>query len=87
MCIRDSLGHHVVTELLPLLTAHRHRIDSGYSEQDLFERSVGDIVRSMTGNEGSAWRLFYANTLNATQASAGLGAAPGVPDGLSLIHI
>ena len=24
---------------------------------------------------------FYANTLNATQASAGLGAAPGVPDG------
>jgi hypothetical protein len=36
---------------LPLLAAHRHRIDSGYSEQDEFERSVGDIVRSMAGNE------------------------------------
>ena len=79
--IDNNLGHRVVTELLPLLTVHRHRIDSGYSEQDLFERSVGDIVRSMTGNEGSAWRLFYANTLNATQASAGLTEPSGAADG------
>ena len=79
--IDNNLGHHVVTELLPLLTAHRHRIDSGYSEQDLFERSVGDIVRSMTGNEGSAWRLFYTNTLNATQASAGLTEPSGAANG------
>lgn len=78
--IDNNLGHHVVTELLPLLVAHRHRIDSGYSEQDLFERSVGDIVRSMAGNERAAWRLFYANTLNAIQASAGLGTAPDAPD-------
>ncbi len=78
--IDNNLGHYVVTELLPLLAAHRHRIDSGYSEQDLFERSVGDIVRSMAGNERCAWRLFYANTLNATQASAGLGQPLGRPD-------
>jgi SAM-dependent methyltransferase len=69
--IDNNLGYHVVTELLPLLAAHRDRIDTGYGEQDLFERSVGDIVRSMAGNERRAWRLFYANTLNATQIRAG----------------
>ena len=79
--IDNNLGHHVVTELLPLLTAHRHRIDSGYSEQDLFERSVGDIVRSVAGNEGAAWRLFYANTLDALQASASLNLGSAAPDG------
>ncbi|MBL8251788.1 MAG: class I SAM-dependent methyltransferase [Candidatus Competibacter sp.] len=78
--IDNNLGYRVVTELLPLLTAHRHHTDSGYGEQDLFERAVGDIVRSMAGNERAAWRLFYANTLNATQASAGLGAASDAPD-------
>ncbi|MCB1826055.1 MAG: methyltransferase domain-containing protein [Candidatus Competibacteraceae bacterium] len=71
--IDNNLGYYVVSELLPLLTAQRQRIDSGYSEQDLFERSVGDIVRSMAGNERRAWRLFYANTLDALQVSAGLG--------------
>ena len=79
--IDNNLGYHVVSELLPLLATQRHRIDSGYSEQDEFERSVGDIVRSMAGNERRAWRLFYANTLNATQISAGLGQPPGRPDG------
>jgi hypothetical protein len=79
--IDNNLGYYVVSELLPLLAAQRHRIDSGYSEQDEFERSVGDIVRSMAGNERRAWRLFYANTLNATQISAGLGQPPGRPDG------
>jgi len=78
--IDNNLGYFVVSELLPLLAAHRDRIDSGYSEQDEFERAVGDIVRSMAGNERRAWRLFYANTLNATQASAGLGQPPGRPD-------
>lgn len=77
--IDNNLGYHVVSELLPLLSAHRHRIDSGYGEQDLFERAVGDIVRSMAGNEGAAWRLFYANTLDATQRSAGLGQPPEPP--------
>jgi SAM-dependent methyltransferase len=77
--IDNNLGHHVVTELLPLLTAHRQRIDSGYSEQDLFERAVGDIVRSMAGNERVAWRLFYANTVDATQRSARLGQPPEPP--------
>ncbi len=71
--IDNNLGYHVVTELLPLLAAHRDRIDTGYEEQELFERSVGDLVRSMAGNERHAWRLFYANTLNATQTRAGLG--------------
>jgi hypothetical protein len=75
--IDNNLGYHVVTELLPLLARQRHRIDSGYSEQDLFERSVGDIVRSMAGNERRAWRLFYANTLNAIQTRAGLGQPAG----------
>ena len=70
--IDNNLGYHVVSELLPLLTAHRDRVDSGYSPQDEFERAVGDIVRSMAGNERRAWHLFYANTLNATQASADL---------------
>lgn len=79
--IDNNLGYYVVSELLPLLAAQRHRIDSGYSEQDEFERSVGDIVRSMAGNERRAWRLFYANTLNATQISAGLEQPPGRPDG------
>lgn len=78
--IDNNLGYYVVSELLPLLATQRHRIDSGYSEQDEFERSVGDIVRSMAGNERRAWRLFYANTLNATQISAGLGQPPGRPD-------
>lgn len=75
--IDNNLGYHVVTELLPLLQAQRQRIDSGYREQELFERSVGDIVRSMAGNERHAWRLFYANTLNATQTRAGLGQPAG----------
>jgi len=79
--IDNNLGYHVVSELLPLLATQRHRLDSGYSAQDEFERSVGDIVRSMAGNERRAWRLFYANTLNATQISAGLGQPPGRPDG------
>jgi hypothetical protein len=78
--IDNNLGYSVVSELLPLLAAHRDRVDSGYSDQDLFERSVGDIVRSMAGNEQRAWRLFYANTLNATQISAGLRQPRGRPD-------
>jgi hypothetical protein len=78
--IDNNLGYHVVSELLPLLATQRHRLDSGYSAQDEFERSVGDIVRSMAGNERRAWHLFYVNTLNATQISAGLGQPPGRPD-------
>jgi len=70
--IDNNLGYFVVSELLPLLATQRHRLDSGYSAQDEFERSVGDIVRSMAGNERRAWLLFYANTLNATQISADL---------------
>lgn len=77
--IDNNLGYSVVSELLPLLAAHRDRVDSGYSDQDLFERSVGDIVRSLAGNEQRAWRLFYANTLNATQNSAGLGVNADLP--------
>jgi len=70
--IDNNLGYFVVSELLPLLATQRHRLGSGYSAQDEFERSVGDIVRSMAGNERRAWLLFYANTLNATQVSADL---------------
>ncbi len=79
--IDNNLGYYVVTELLPLLAANQNNIVSAdYSEQDIFERSVGDIVRSMAGDEHRAWRLFYDNTLAVLQTSAGLRQPRGLPD-------
>ncbi len=65
-------ARYVADELLPLLLAcaPRRGAADGYaaSEQEIFERYVGAIVRSMDGNERRAWHLFYDNTLAALRA-------------------
>lgn len=68
--IDNDLGWYVVAELLPLLQACDGLATAGYagySEQDIFERSVGDIVRSSDGDERRAWRRFYDNTVQGLQ--------------------
>ncbi|MCP5420813.1 MAG: class I SAM-dependent methyltransferase [Gammaproteobacteria bacterium] len=67
--IDNDIGHYVAEELLPLLTAHPLVNDPRYtrSEQQLFEASVGDIVRSMDNDIRRAWHRFYDNTLTALQ--------------------
>lgn len=69
--IDNNIGAYVAGELLPLLSGSRRAgaLDGyAYSEQELFERYVGEIVRSIDGNERRAWHLFYDNTLAALQA-------------------
>ncbi|MEH6874511.1 MAG: hypothetical protein V7849_08960, partial [Candidatus Competibacter sp.] len=66
--IDNNIGYYVANELLPLF--HSSRFAAGtegyaHSEQDLFERYVGEIVRSIDGNERRAWHLYYDNTLAA----------------------
>jgi len=63
--IDNNLGHYVAEELLPLLAEPTLETDqrSSYSEQQVFERSVGDIVRSIDGDARRAWHRFYDNTL------------------------
>ena len=51
-----------------------------YSEQEIFERYVGAIVRSIDGNERRAWHRFYDNTLAALQAPATGRTANGSAD-------
>ena len=66
--IDNNIGGYVADELLPLLTGPgRSGTAGGYaaSEQALFERFVGEIVRSVDGNERRAWHLYYDNTLAA----------------------
>jgi 2-polyprenyl-3-methyl-5-hydroxy-6-metoxy-1,4-benzoquinol methylase len=70
--IDNNLGHYVAEELLPLLaeralTTNQHY---AYSEQQIFERNVGDIVRSMEGDARRAWHRFYDNTLVALHEAA-----------------
>lgn len=80
--IDNNIGCYVANELLPLLTPPSGTDDPcdrggdgyGYSEQEVFERYVGAIVRSMDGNERRAWHLFYDNTLAGLR---GRGADPG----------
>lgn len=62
--IDNNIGFYVANELLPLLAAATCG-DSTYPEQELFERYVGAIVRSIVGDERHAWQLFYTNTLHA----------------------
>jgi 2-polyprenyl-3-methyl-5-hydroxy-6-metoxy-1,4-benzoquinol methylase len=69
--IDNNIGSYVANELLPLLpegsgAAHGY----AYSKQEIFERYVGEIVRSMDGNERRAWHLFYDNTLAALQETS-----------------
>lgn len=58
--IDNNIGYYVANELLPLLAGR-----GGYhgSDQEVFERCVGEIVRSMDSDERNAWHLFYDNTL------------------------
>jgi SAM-dependent methyltransferase len=68
--IDNDIGSYVANELLPLL-AESQGPDAAdgyaYSKQEIFERYVGEIVRSSDGNERRAWHLFYDNTLAALQ--------------------
>lgn len=67
--IDNNIARYVADELLPLLYSCglRPGAADGYaaSDQEVFERFVGEIVRSMDGNERRAWHLFYDNTLAA----------------------
>lgn len=76
--INNDIGYYVVNELLPALAELRQAQqlvhgDQIYrlNEQQIFERYVGDIVRSMDGNEARAWHKFYDNTLNQLVNTAG----------------
>lgn len=61
--ISNNIGRFVADELLPILVADA--AGARGREQELFERLVGAIVRSMDGDERRAWHLFYDNTLAA----------------------
>lgn len=70
--IDNNIGYHVANELMPMLAGLRetHQLSPtervyALSEQQIFERYVGEIVRSMDGNETRAWHKFYDNTLRA----------------------
>ena len=66
--IDNNIASYVANELLPLLADSREpsAVDGySYSKQEIFERYVGEIVRSADGNERRAWHLFYDNTLAA----------------------
>lgn len=71
--IDNNISAHVANELLPLLARSRPspaadgRLEN---EQEVFERCVGAIVRSMDSSERGAWRLFYDNTLDALHAAS-----------------
>ena len=85
--IDNNIARYVADELLPLLLAGAPRAGAGddyaASDQEIFERFVGEIVRSMDGNERRAWHLFYDNTLAALdragqqeRSTKGEGGAP-----------
>jgi SAM-dependent methyltransferase len=85
--IDNNIARHVADELLPLLVADAPRpvARDGYgaTDQEVFERFVGEIVRSVDGNERRAWHLFYDNTLAALdRAGRETGAAKGQIDRL-----
>ena len=66
--IDNNIGGYVADELMPLLARlpRRPAVNGyAYSEQEIFERYVGAIVRSIDGNERRAWHRFYDNTLTA----------------------
>lgn len=67
--IDNNLGSYVANELLPLL-ATATCDHATYPEQEIFERYVGAIVRSMDGDEQRSWHLFYTNTLRSLRRVA-----------------
>lgn len=60
--IDNNISSSVANELLPLVATVVFA-DTFYSEQEIFERYVGAIVRSVDGDERHTWNLFYTNTL------------------------
>lgn len=81
--IDNNIGGYVADELMPLL-ARLPRAPAvngyAYSEQEIFERYVGAIVRSIDGNERRAWHRFYDNTLSALRRPAPPTLDNGVAD-------
>jgi hypothetical protein len=78
--IDNNVAARVAYELLPLLaTWAKASAPDGYalSEQQIFERCVGAIVRSVDDNEQRAWHLFYDNTLNALERAEKQAASAG----------
>lgn len=75
--IDNNIGYYVANELLPLI-ATLAPVQLHYSEQEMFERYVGAIVRSIESDERQAWQLFYTNTLQrlAVNAPPANSAAP-----------
>jgi hypothetical protein len=67
--IDNNVARSVAEELLPLLASCGCLAGSGDSIQTVFERFVGEIVRSADGSERRAWQLFYDNTLAALVAA------------------
>jgi Methylase involved in ubiquinone/menaquinone biosynthesis len=80
--IDNNIGGYVADELMPLLTRLPQRALSGYAynEQEIFERYVGAIVRSVDGNERRAWHRFYDNTLSALRRPLASTLDRGVAD-------
>ena len=86
--IDNNIGHFVAEELLPLLCPPSRTETGGAdsaSSQAVFERFVGEIVRSIDGSERRAWHLFYDNTLAAlrragTEAEGRNGGHPAPQD-------
>lgn len=81
--IDNNIGGYVADELMPLLARlPRRPATNGYasSEQEIFERYVGAIVRSVDGNERRAWHRFYNNTLSALRRPVPSALDNGVAD-------
>jgi hypothetical protein len=80
--IDNNIGSHVAGELLPLLAGTLPPQPEGYTltAQDLFERCVGAIVRSIDASERRAWHLFYDNTLAALRDGEARCADNGAED-------
>lgn len=89
--IDNNIGHFVAEELLPLICAAPRpdpASEEGAQAQAVFERFVGEIVRSMDSSERRAWHLFYDNTLTAMHrlgrdAAAVNGGPPAPQDFIS----
>jgi 2-polyprenyl-3-methyl-5-hydroxy-6-metoxy-1,4-benzoquinol methylase len=80
--IDNNIGYFVANELLPLLSrVYQPRVSAttehNWNEQELFEHYVGEIVRSMDGDEQRAWHLFYDNTLAGLSQTAAASDLPG----------
>lgn len=81
--IDNNIGGYVADELMPLLARLPRRSPMNgyaYSEQEIFERYVGAIVRSVDGNERRAWHRFYDNTLSALRRPMASTLDRGVAD-------